>query len=98
MCFEAVHGAVQLELVEGGGSRLGWLHCPPRAAGNVLPYFTLFGVLSGKNLWKRCKPVSTHSKPAGEFVVLIQQLETKFSFLVIHPRAHYVQLLELEVP
>lgn len=39
-----------------------------------------------------------HTKPAGEFVVLIQQLETKFSFLVIHPRAHYVQLLELEVP
>lgn len=95
MCFEAVHGAVQLEVVEDGGSTLGWLHCRPRAAGNALPYFTL---LSGKNLRKHCKPVSTHSKPAGEFVVLIQQLETKFSFLVIHPRAHYVQLLELEVP
>lgn len=36
--------------------------------------------------------------PAGEFVVLIQQLETKLSFSVMHPHARCVQLLELEVP
>lgn len=97
MCLKAVqlvfHGTVQLELVEDL-KQAGLMAFP--FSWNC-PTLFHFKVLAGRSTGRCSKPVSTHSKPAVEFVVLIQAVRNEVFLVDTSPYAHYEQLLELEV-
>lgn len=71
MYFKAVHGAVQLELVEDG-KQAGLIALPPNSSWKC-PALFIFGVLTAKSLRKCSKRVLTLSKQP-EFVLLIQRV------------------------